>query len=343
MTTQDWAAVVGALIVSLFAPIAIRPVLLKLRMIDVPNSRSSHTQPVLRGAGVAPLLGFLVGITITLIAGGRVDGSKQLLVVLLTSLAVSLVGLLEDMRGVRVTARAGLQFLIGAIATSTLAIVYDAPWWWVPIGALVFACYTNAANFMDGINGVSGLHGAAVGLALGVVGILTNVRWLAPAGFVLAASFLAFLPWNLTRGRIFLGDVGSYLLGGGIGVTVIAAVLEGVPIAAVVAPMSIYLTDTGATLVRRVLRGERWHEAHRMHVYQRLADSGLSHITVASIVTVATLLTAGLGLFSLSESIAESLAAVCGVVIVVALYLALPRLHDSMRTVRTPVAEERKS
>jgi UDP-N-acetylmuramyl pentapeptide phosphotransferase/UDP-N-acetylglucosamine-1-phosphate transferase len=228
--------------------------------------------------------------------------------------------------------------IIGAIATSALIVAAGFDWWWVPIGAIVFAGYTNVANFMDGINGISSLHGTAVGIAFAIIGGLIDLPWLVPAGLVFAASFIAFLPWNLRRNRVFLGDVGSYLLGGGIGVLVIAAILDGAPAVAMAAPLAIYLTDTGVTLLRRLLRGENWREPHRKHVYQRLTNVGLSHLTVALIVTGATITTSAMGLLTIADPKVGWLWAVIAIGIVAGLYLSLPRLFCRLSIATPPAA-----
>ncbi|MDJ0323901.1 NAD-dependent epimerase/dehydratase family protein [Cryobacterium sp. PH31-AA6] len=324
MAAPDLVAIGSSLIVSITAPFAIRPLLAKMKVIDFPNERSSHSDPVLRGAGLAPLLGFLIGVAVLATTGG--SQMPHLLVIGVTGAAVGALGLLEDLRGVRIVVRAGAQMVLGAGATFALVWIFQADLWWVPVGALLFAGYTNAANFMDGINGISSLHGTTVGSIFAIIGLLTDQPWLIGVGLVLAVAFLAFLPWNLARQRMFLGDVGSYLLGGAIGTIVIAAVLNGTPTIAVLAPLGIYLADTTSTLVRRVLRGEEWQQAHRSHTYQKLTDAGLPHLVVAVIVTAATLATGALGLLSLFHSIAVSAAAIVGIILVAVGYLSLPRL-----------------
>ncbi|WP_241982022.1 NAD-dependent epimerase/dehydratase family protein [Cryobacterium sp. TMT3-29-2] len=240
--------------------------------------------------------------------------------------AVAILGLVEDIRGVRIVTRASVQLAVGAVATTALVWHSDSELWWIPVGAVVLAGYTNAANFMDGINGISGLHGAVVGSAFGVIGILTERPWLLGAGLVLAVSFVAFLPWNLAGKRMFLGDVGSYLLGGSVGIIAITALVDGVAPLAVVAPLCIYLADTAVTLVRRVLGGEEWHQAHRSHVYQRLTAAGFTHLTAALIVTASTLCTSAIGLLSLDGSGALTAVAAVGIGLVAAVYLSLPGL-----------------
>ena len=323
MTTIAWVAAACAFMVGGLSPLLVRPLLSKLRVLDVPSERSSHSVPVLRGGGLAPLLGVLVGLSIV------VARQPQLFNVAVIGLAggvVAALGLLEDLRGVRIVVRAAVQMAVGSAASSALVLHSDADLWWIPVGAVVFAGYTNAANFMDGINAISGLHGAAVGSIFAVIGILTDRSWLLAVGLVVAVSFASFLPWNLARRRMFLGDVGSYLLGGALGITALAAVLDGAPPLAVIAPLSVYIADTAVTLFRRVRRGEQWQQPHRSHTYQRLTDTGLTHLNSAAIVTTSTLLVSVLGLISISGSVESIVVAGAGIAIVLAVYLSLPRI-----------------
>ncbi|TFD63146.1 UDP-phosphate glycosyltransferase [Cryobacterium suzukii] len=286
----------AVLVVSLLAPAVLKPILLRMGVIDVPNSRSLHSHPVVRGVGLAPLMAILVGYGILLIGSPDSAHWPEFIVIVSVSLAAGLLGLAEDIRGLAVVVRAGGQLAIGLVGAFAIAAYIGGSWWAAALYAVGIAGYINAANFMDGVNGISGLHGTVVGAAYGALGIIADAPWLTAAGWILAVAFAGFLPWNLMHGGMFLGDVGSYLLGGGIAIIAAAAIARGVPIVAVVGPVLIYLADTGMTLLGRVLRGERWFEAHRGHAYQRLANLGLSHLQVASIVTMAGVGTASLGL-----------------------------------------------
>jgi UDP-N-acetylmuramyl pentapeptide phosphotransferase/UDP-N-acetylglucosamine-1-phosphate transferase len=151
----------------------------------------------------------------------------------------------------------------------------------IVVAALWLAAYVNAFNFMDGINGISALTAVLAGGVYAVLGVLHGRPSLVGAGAVVAAAATTFLPWNVIRPRIFMGDVGSYGLGGVIGGLAAYAALCGVPIEAAAAPLAVYLADTGWTLARRIATGQPWHHAHRTHVYQRLTDLGWSHLRVA--------------------------------------------------------------
>jgi len=190
----------------------------------------------------------------------------------MAAVAIGLVGLVEDIKGLRILARAGLQFLIGGALFAYLAFNVGASLLWLPLAALFFAANVNFTNFMDGVNGISGMHGAVVGISFAVMGGLSGLTWLVGLGLIVAISFAAFLPWNLVPPGMFLGDVGSYLLGGVVGAIAIAALAAGLNPLGVLSPLGVYWADAVSTLALRAARGERLFEAHRSHTYQRLAS-----------------------------------------------------------------------
>lgn len=311
---------------SLLLPFLVIPLLRRLGVLDVPNERSSHTRVVIRGVGVTVAIGVLAGLVLALLTGlVAVDRSVVAILIVIIGLS-ALLGWIEDWRGVSVRARAGSQLVIGLAGTAALAWTMEQSWWWVPVGGLAIAAYINVANFMDGINGISGLHGLTVGVLYSVSGVLSDHVWLTVTGAVVAAAFAAFLPWNLLRGQVFLGDVGSYLLGASIAGTAVAAFLAGVYVEYLLFPILIYLVDSFSTLLRRVRRGERWYTAHRQHVYQRLTDTGLSHLQVALFVTGCTAAVGLTGLMTAGAGAGATLAGVLFAVAVVVFYLSSPRL-----------------
>jgi hypothetical protein len=93
-----------------------------------------------------------------------------------------------------------------------------------------------------------------------------------------------------------------------------------------VAPVALYVADTGVTLVRRVHRHEAWHQAHRQHTYQRLVDLGWSHTQTTGLVFALVTLCSVLGSVSLLGSVPGRVAADLAVVVLVAGYLVLPQL-----------------
>lgn len=302
MTAQLFTVAVITLAASLLFPFAVKPLLHKLGIIDVPNERSMHDRPVLRGMGIATLFAMIVGYGATFILRSQSDAAGDdfafLAVVAVVAVVSSILGLIEDLQGLRVLARSIVQLSIALGALLALVLLSDASWLWIPYGVLFLSSYINVANFMDGVDGISGMHGVLAGATFALAGALSGQIWLIFSGLILAAAFLGFLPWNFLGAGAFLGDVGSYLLGGAVAATSIGAAISGVPWLATIAPMIFYFGDTSYTLVVRIRRGEKWYEAHKEHVFEKINQLGYSHLQVTLIVSGLTVLASALGIAS---------------------------------------------
>ena len=236
------------------------------------------------------------------------------------------VGLAEDLRGIPTRTRAALQVVVGLAGAIAIVAASGDGYLWIPLGTVAIAVYINAANFMDGIDGMSGLHGIVVGSIYAAIGAIVGAPWLVAGGAMLAAAFLGFLPWNVLRGPMFLGDVGSYLLGAAVAGLAFSGFVAGVSPVALVAPVTLYLADTGTTVVRRIRQGEPWLEAHRSHVYQRLTDRGLNHLQVATLVALGSLLTGSFGLLALAGSAPMTALAIAMILLIATIYLRSVRI-----------------
>lgn len=327
MIDPIWSVALLVLIVSLALPAIIRPILVRIGVTDIPNDRSSHTQPAIRGVGLAPMIALAAGGLLIAYTFGSTGSWASLLSCVAVATLAATVGLVEDIRGIPTRRRAGLQAGVGLAGATAIVVVADQPLAWIPLGALAIAVYINAANFMDGIDGISGLHGVVVGTVYAVIGLMVGADWLVAGGAMLAAAFLGFLPWNVLRGRMFLGDVGSYLLGAMVAALAFAAFVNGANPIALTAPVTLYLVDTGVTIMRRVRDGEPWLEAHRSHMYQRLTDRGLSHIQVATIVAVGSFAAGLAGLLSVDGSIPMSAISVVLIGLIAGTYVRSARVE----------------
>ena len=316
----------GALLISVLLPFVIKPLLARWGVIDIPSDRSSHDRPVIRGMGLAVAVAIVVMYTLALILGVVEVDRSVALIVLAMIVASAALGWMEDYRGASVGTRLGVQMLIGAVGTGAMIISLGIAVWWWPVGVIAAVAYINIANFMDGINGISGMHGTVVGLFYAWAGAANEMTWMMCAGLIVAGAFAGFLPWNLSRGTVFLGDVGSYVLGGSLVAIAIGAFLSGVYVEYLLPPLVIYLADTTVTLIKRVQRGEIWYKPHREHVYQRLTDVGLTHVQSSLVVTVATALVSLISLWGVRADGAGSVLAGLASAAVVVLYLCLPRV-----------------
>ena len=323
------AFVLGALL-----PFAVRPILRRNNMVDVPNERSSHTAPTYRGMGLATAAATLLAFVMATMFGWtyRSSESLQLAVTIAVAILCALaLGWLEDIHGVSIMRRAGLQLVIGLLVSVSFATVQGTNVLLLILGAIFIAGYINVANFMDGINGISGAHGLVAGLAYALTGWMVNLPWLALAGVAVAGAFAAFLPWNVRPGKnVFLGDAGSYVLGAALGTLAVGAWFADVPFLLAFAPLVTYLADAGTTLFRRFMAGEQWYKPHRTHTYQRLTDVGFSHLGSTAVVTGTTILVWVLLAFASDLFASGAVLAAVGVVLValavLVVYLRMPQL-----------------
>ena len=270
------------LAVSLAVTGAMIPVLARVGMWDVANHRSSHTGAIARGGGVGVIAGMSAGVLAT-----GFDQSRAGWICALWILAMAAVGLVDDLRGMPVRPRLLGQFVLAAVASVWLASATQDGWTAAlpaVVGGLWLVSYVNAFNFMDGINGISALSAAVAGGWYAWLGGQLDSTLLTVFGLALVGACLGFLPWNAPRARVFLGDVGSYGVGAAIAVLALVAWLNDAGLAHTLAPLTVYLADTGVVLVQRARRGESLGDAHRDHVYQRLVDAGWSHSPVALMV-----------------------------------------------------------
>ena len=307
-----------------FVPVAML-VLRRMGVFDHPTARSSHNRPTLRGGGIAPAGAMLVALAISAAVPGRAR-----LYLAVTAAAFGAIGLAEDVRGIDVFGRLGLQG-VASLAALPLVGLLDWPAWAGVLVVLWVVAFVNAFNFMDGINGISCACAFVTGAAWWVVGDAAGADVLAVGGVVAAAAALGFGPVNIPSARMFLGDTGSYFLGAWLAVLAVLGLGADAPPEAVIAPLTLYLADTGTTLLRRIARGERWHEAHADHAYQRLVRAGWSHTTTTVFVGGLMAVVATLGMFAFSESGAIRAAADLGILVVVTGYLWLPGRISAQR------------
>ena len=148
---------------------------------------------------------------------------------------------------------------------------------------------------MDGFAGTEAVFVLVIGSLLVY---LSHGFALSYALWALVVLILGFLVWNRPKAKIFMGDVGSASLGFIILLSgLVAQKYNQVPFILWLMLYGVFLFDATVTLIRRFLKGEKWHEAHRKHAYQRLNQAGWSHgkvmlglVLINSIISVLVLI-----------------------------------------------------
>ncbi|WP_122050133.1 glycosyltransferase family 4 protein [Asaia bogorensis] len=285
--------------------------MIRVGVMDVPGHRSSHTRPTPKGGGIGIITGFLLIFPLSqLWTQGDLPGPALLLPLLAVAL-LAFFSWLDDIHSYRASLKLGVQ---GVAALMTLAGValtslpgfgsgvtgnvisgrhalpyipdYLVPGWVIVVVAIGIGFFwlvftTNALNFIDGLNGLASGVMAMTALALSILFSYAGKPGFTHAALLLAVALLVFLPFNFPKARIFMGDVGSQ----GAGLTLAWLGIE----AACATPYPLIvpfmlggvLYDVAFTLIRRAIAGDPLAQAHRSHLYQLAARSGVSPTLVS--------------------------------------------------------------
>lgn len=318
-----WAALLSFAFTLILTPVVLSG-LARWNVLDHPSDRSLHDSPIPRGGGISPAL-----VTLVLALLGMMQMDEWSWGLAIAGVGFLLIGALEDFRGVPALNR----FLMQIGAASAGAVFFAAStdkWMWRVIVFLAavawLVSFANAFNFMDGINGISVAQVLVAGVTWSLAG---QIRDLAPFSLIAllgAGAVLGFGPYNFPRAKLFLGDSGSYFLGAWLAYAALIGLQEGLPPETVLAPLGLYLADSGSTLLRRIRGGEAWSAPHREHVYQRLVAQGRSHAAVTSLVFGLLVLCSVFGALALTDVIALRIGADIALCAVLWGYLQLPRI-----------------
>lgn len=255
----------------------LRQYALAKNLIDIPNERSSHSVPTPRGGGVAIVASFLA--VLPLLNMFDLLFTPVFLALWGAGFAVAVTGFLDDHGHIAARWRLlvhfssavwGLYWLGGFPPLMVFGYWLDLGWLGYVCAAFYIVWLLNLYNFMDGIDGLAGIEAITVcsgGALMMWLAAPNSTAWMLP--ILLATAVSGFLVWNFPPARIFMGDAGSGFLG------IMLALLS--VQSAWVAPrllwvwlilLGVFIVDATVTLSRRVLRGEKFYEAHRSHAYQ---------------------------------------------------------------------------
>lgn len=244
-------------------------------ILDIPNNRSSHAYHTIRGAGIIFPVGMLAGI---------LWGNMEMAIYFsLALMALSVVSFIDDVKGLSST----LRFMVHVVAGLLLAVQLW-PLSYSYVVSLIVVCavvvFVNGFNFMDGINGITGIYSMVILTSFFLVNhYITNFinAELIISTFMAVAVFGFF---NFRKRAVcFAGDVGSVTMA-----FLIVFMLSFLMITSkgvyYLVFVSVYLIDFGSTILHRIWLGEKISEPHRKHLYQLLVnEKGHAHMKVAGI------------------------------------------------------------
>ncbi len=251
--------------------------ILRKNFIQIPNIRSSHSKPIPTGGGVVFVL---IGTFFSFLLG-----NYKLLIIL----PLGLIGFLDDFFEVSKKIRLSAQII------TSLFIIKDSPiikiivnqfpdylfFITIPLLIIFSVALINFLNFMDGLDGLV--------VNCMIVYLFVFVFLHSPNMLPLVASMLAFSLWNFPPAKVFMGDIGSTFLGA----TLVMCIFHQnnfKEFFAFILLASPLIFDSSICLIRRLYSSHKVFEAHKLHLYQRLHQSGWSHLKVSLLYTMTTII-----------------------------------------------------
>lgn len=235
----------------------------KYNIIDKPNERSSHKEVTIRGGGIIIWLAalfyfilnfnssfyFFIGITL-----------------------VSCISFYDDIKSLPGSFRALTQFIAVILIFYGLDIFSLFPWWIITLSIVISIGIINAYNFMDGINGITGLYSIVVFSSLlyannYINSFINNDFFIFP---IIACIIFLFFNFR-KRAKCFAGDIGSVSIAFWIIYSLAKLIIETNSIIWILF-LAVYGVDSICTIIHRLYLRQNIFEPHRMHFYQILSN-----------------------------------------------------------------------
>ncbi|HSH52288.1 MAG TPA: glycosyltransferase family 4 protein [Bacteroidales bacterium] len=268
----------GLFFLSFFLTYIIKRLANRLNVVDIPNERSSHIIPTPRGGGLAIVITWYLGISVfyyfNLI-------ENQLYFSLLCGALLAVISLVDDVVNLPpffrlisqfITVLAAFIFLKGLEPVQLAGFEIGYNYILYPVTIIGMVWFINLYNFLDGIDGYVSIEAILVSVILFIFSGNSIL-------LVLIACVLGFLIWNWPKAKIFMGDVGSTQLGF---ILVVLGIYfhnqQKFSILQWLILTSPFWFDATLTLFRRWRNKEKLSQAHKKHAYQRIVQSGYSHL-----------------------------------------------------------------
>ena len=316
----------GLFLSSVILTYMIKKIALQKSLLAIPNERSSHATPIPHGGGIAIAVTWFLGL-FYLFTCQEIDTS--LFKALMVGSVLSVVSFLDDLYDLKPTIRLFVQvlvslfglFLLGGLTKLDFGIfIIENQMVTNLLAFLGIIWFINLYNFLDGIDGYAGSEAVFLGFS----------GWLLGGGnyfLVFSVSVLGFLVWNWPKAKIFMGDVGSTLLGYNVAIFALYSQNHGTSVLVWLILFGVFWFDATLTLVRRYRNHEQLSCAHKKHAYQRLAQSGWSHQKIVIGAMALNMVLVILGYISLQFPV---FLVICFIIAVVFLY-AVIKIIDSKK------------
>ena len=278
-----YGAIVAFVIVVLLTP-AVGGMARMLGAVDRPDARRINRRPIPRLGGLAIFLGILVPALAVLDLSGESRG------VLLGAAVATVVGAIDDFRGLSPSVKLIGQFIAASIpcmfgvwidhVTFPFLGVLDVPAWiGVPVSMVFIVAVMNMVNFLDGMDGLAaGVCGIA-GVTFAVLSLSLGKIDPAILSAIVAGACIGFLRHNFFPARIFMGDSGALVLGFLLAAVSVQGLLKTASTVVLLLPLlvlAVPIVDTSFVVARRLKHGQRVSEPDQAHLHFRFLRRGFS-------------------------------------------------------------------
>jgi UDP-GlcNAc:undecaprenyl-phosphate GlcNAc-1-phosphate transferase len=276
-------------LLSVIVTIIVMPILInlacKFKLVDMPNSRKIHCDPIPRIGGIAMAFGAFLPI----ILWAPMD--RFVIAVLLGSCVLVIFGLIDDLKNIGFKSKftgqiiaALIVILYGGLKIQSLGGLvpgdYILPdWVSIPLTLLAIVAVTNAINLSDGLDGLAGGITLLTFLFIGYLAYLVKFQSFEVMALAMVGAIFGLLRYNTHPATVFMGDAGSQLLGF-VAVTLTLAVTRRSPQISPILSLLIIglpIIDTISVMVQRMLEGRSPFKADKNHLHHKLMNLGLYH------------------------------------------------------------------
>jgi UDP-GlcNAc:undecaprenyl-phosphate GlcNAc-1-phosphate transferase len=327
----------GSTIISILCTSIIIRFARRAGIFDAPDIRKVHSRPVPRIGGAAifvSVMSIIIPVFMVEYFCGtvRLPAGSGVVFLLSSASLIFLVGLIDDIRGLRARTKllaqvtAALVVCSGGIRINSVTIVdswvVNFGWLSWPVTVFWIVGLTNAVNLTDGLDGLAGGICAAACLVITILSFLFGLPVMTVIMLSMLGGLSGFLLFNFNPAKIFMGDSGSLFLGFTIAsASIMCATKTGtiVGLAMPVLALGIPVFDTFFSMVRRFLERRSVFSPDRSHFHHRLLALGLRQHHAVLVAYGLTLSAAGLGMFMLVTRNTQTIVVFAGILLLLAL------------------------
>ncbi|MBI4744226.1 MAG: undecaprenyl/decaprenyl-phosphate alpha-N-acetylglucosaminyl 1-phosphate transferase [Actinobacteria bacterium] len=266
----------------------VKKIAFKLKVVDFPDERKVHDEPIPSLGGVAIFIGFLLGLILAIILFDKF--SLELAGIILGGTIIFVLGVIDDIKDLTPKIK-----FIGQISASFVLVLFgvqiefvgnpfggliDVGLWSIPLTVIWVVAFTNMINLIDGLDGLAAGVSSIAALALFFAAFQTGRYSVAFIALALIGSAIGFLFHNFHPASIFMGDSGSMFLGFILGSITAQGVMKSVAIVSLLVPlmiMGVPIFDTLLAILRRLRHRVPVSQADRAHIHHQLLHRGFTH------------------------------------------------------------------